>query len=233
MEYACFYRYTADGEGVFSAGKRLLPKHLIEEANEARQWLPKPNLPSDGMYRFYLTLKGKEQYEKTLLKVHRKYLKNIKTEEAIIKVIKNFGSIVYEDEWQIVVEKDPPRIIKDIGFDFGWDPRDVWKLDAPVTQMDVKELIWHFDVPFLWENDGYYNLKPRDVFEHSDEHKEEYARTMKADMFYPIDVMKNKGRWTILDGLHRLMKASILKQEKVNVRIISRSEISKIKSYDS
>ena len=59
-------------------------------------------------------------------------------------------------------------------------------------------------------------------------HKEEYARTMKADLIHPIDIMTNKGRWLILDGLHRLMKASILKMKTVKVRKIPRKMIPKI-----
>lgn len=233
MAYVQLYRYTADGEGIFSAGKRLLPEDLVDEAWKARKWLPKPNLPSDGNYRFYLTPKGKKQYEKTLLQVHKKYLKDIKLEEVTVEVVKKFGSIIYEDEWQVVVEKEPPQIIKNVGFDFGWDARDVWKLEVPVTQIDAQDLVWHFDVPFLWEDGGYYNLKPQEVIDSPQKHKREYERTMRADMSHPIDIMENKGRWTILDGLHRLIKAVILGQEKVNVRIIPRSEIKNIKSYDS
>lgn len=62
LKYKKLYRYTANGEGIWSAGKRLLPEDLIEEAWEARKWMPKPQLP-DGDYRFYLTEKGKEKYE--------------------------------------------------------------------------------------------------------------------------------------------------------------------------
>ncbi len=51
---------------------------------------------------------------------------------------------------------------------------------------------------------------------------------MKADLIHPIDIMQNKGRWLILDGLHRLMKASILNMQKVQVRKISRDLIPKI-----
>lgn len=59
------YRYTTNGEGVFSTGKRLLPKELVDEVLEAKKWLIKPNLNS-GNYRFYLTQKGREMYKKTL-----------------------------------------------------------------------------------------------------------------------------------------------------------------------
>lgn len=51
---------------------------------------------------------------------------------------------------------------------------------------------------------------------------------MNFDISYPIDVMENKGRLIILDGLHRFVKCKILGMDKVNVRIISRSEIPNI-----
>ena len=51
---------------------------------------------------------------------------------------------------------------------------------------------------------------------------------MKADLKYPIDIMENKGRWLILDGLNRLMKAYLLKMKTVKVRIIPRDKIPEI-----
>ena len=76
MKSVKVYRYTTNNEGVFSAGKRLLPKNLVEEVLENKKWLVKPKLKY-GEYRFYLTKKGKEKYETTLLISHKKYLKSI------------------------------------------------------------------------------------------------------------------------------------------------------------
>lgn len=98
MTHQKLYRYTADGEGIWSAGKRLLPEELVDEAWEQRKWMPKPELP-DGEYRFFLTEKGKVQYESTLLNTHKKYLSNIECEEVDPK---NVGEVAYEDEWQVV-----------------------------------------------------------------------------------------------------------------------------------
>lgn len=120
-----------------------------------------------------------------------------------------------------------PQIIKDVGFDFNWSEEKVWALKIPVEEMDIAELIWHFDIPFLWEK-GVYDLKPQEVIDNPEAHKEEYERTMRADLAYPIDIMENKGRWLILDGLHRLMKAFILGMKKVQVRKVPRELIPKI-----
>ena len=98
------YRYTSNGEGVFTIGKRLLPAELAGEALQARSWLPKPDLPAGNEYRFYMTEKGKEKYEQTLLLVHKKYLTDIKVEASSFEAVKKIGEVIYKDEWQVVVK---------------------------------------------------------------------------------------------------------------------------------
>jgi hypothetical protein len=124
-------------------------------------------------------------------------------------------------------DKDIPQIIKDVGFDFHWAEEKVWALKVTSEATDIRELIWHFEIPFLRE-DGIYNLKPWDVIKDPSSHSKEYDRTLKSNLNYPIDIMENKGRWLILDGLHRLMKAYIQGQKVVKVRKISRDYIPQI-----
>ena len=125
-------------------------------------------------------------------------------------------------------KKDIPDIIKQVGFDFSWDEKKVWALEYPVEDVSIDVLTWHFTIPFHWHNGGVYNLKSADILDHPEHYPEEYARTMRADLRFPIDIMWNKGRWLILDGLHRLMKAKVLGLKKVQVRKIPRSVITKI-----
>ncbi|HLD05523.1 MAG TPA: ParB/RepB/Spo0J family partition protein [Candidatus Nanoarchaeia archaeon] len=122
-----------------------------------------------------------------------------------------------------------PEIIKEVGFDFSWDNEKVWALDIPEEDINLSELAWHFEIPFWDLEPSYYNLAPNQVIQSPNEFKEEYRRTMKADLSHPIDIMENKGRWLILDGLHRLVKAKILGYTRVKVRRIPRSAIPKIK----
>ena len=93
------YRYTSNGEGIWSIGKRLLPESLVDEANENRKWMKKPNLP-EGNYRFYLTNEGRSKYEQTLLNTHKKYLSDIKIEEVDLETLN--PKVVYKDEYQVV-----------------------------------------------------------------------------------------------------------------------------------
>lgn len=122
-----------------------------------------------------------------------------------------------------------PQIIEDVGFDFHWDVEKVWKLNIPTEEISIDELTWHFNVPFLWSKpDGYYDLKPQDVIDHPDMYKDEYARTMNVDLSYPIDIMHWRGKWLILDGLHRLMKANIDQLKSVKVRKVDKKYIHQI-----
>lgn len=126
------------------------------------------------------------------------------------------------------MRKELPQIIKDVGFDFGWDEPDVWGLDYPIEDADISLLDWHFDVPFWNNGEEWYSLKPIDVMGNKEKWADEYERTMRSDLSYPIDIMENKGRWVILDGLHRLLKYRLLGETKIKVRKIPRSEISNI-----
>ena len=129
-------------------------------------------------------------------------------------------------------EKKLPKIIEEVGFDFSWNERKVWKLNYPVEEIDIGKLTWHFEIPFHWHGGQTYNLKSIEIISNPDNYKEEYERTMKSDLSYPIDIMWNKGRWLILDGLHRLMKAKILGLRKIKVRKIPRSEVPNILKDD-
>jgi len=121
-----------------------------------------------------------------------------------------------------------PQIIKEIGFDFDWDEKKVWKFVLPVIEMDINELIWHFEVPFYSGDGNKYYVKPREVIDNPVDHKNEYEKMKGADLRYPLDLMENKGRLLLLDGLHRLMKAYIQGEKTVKVRIVPRGRIPEI-----
>ena len=125
--------------------------------------------------------------------------------------------------------KKVPKIIQEIGFDFEWSEEKVWELNVPTEEMPIDVLAWHFDIPFWNTEGGYYDLAPQEVIDNPQKYKEEYERTMRADLRYPIDVMENKERLLILDGLHRLTKAKIIGLDTVQARNIPRKYIKDIK----
>ena len=136
----------------------------------------------------------------------------------MIRIMDRMGSIKKKRWW---MNKEVPQTIVDVGFDFIPDNKQVWaiveKEEIPLTLMPIGELIWAFDYPFLWHGSEVFNLKPIDVVNNLLTYTDEHTRILKADMQYPIDIMKTKrdqgSRWLTLDGLHRLMKAYILNKE--------------------
>lgn len=101
---------------------------------------------------------------------------------------------------------------------------------CPSTTIDIKELVWHFKVPF-WEKDDTddWNLTPRQVIRGVKGTSEHQKRVKEADLKYPIAIMKNKGKWLVLDGLHRLVKAYNLGIKIVKVKKIPRTKIPEIR----
>lgn len=127
-----------------------------------------------------------------------------------------------------MIRNNVPDIIQEVGFDFHWSSQKVWGIPAPTEEIDISELEWHFDIPFWDTPGGYYDLQPREVLMNPKRYHQEYERILAADTSFPIDIMMNKGRWTILDGLHRVVKLFIEGTRTVRVRKISRSVITEI-----
>ncbi|HEC64309.1 MAG TPA: hypothetical protein ENI23_03345 [bacterium] len=115
-------------------------------------------------------------------------------------------------------EIEVPAEILEVGFDFPRDIDKIHALELPVEEIPVEELEWHLDLPFFWQPDEPFSLKPRDVLENPGVYKYSMGRIMSVDTSYPIDVMFWKGRWVILDGLHRFCQHFINKDVTVAVR---------------
>jgi hypothetical protein len=72
-------------------------------------------------------------------------------------------------------------------------------------------------------------VSPLEVAAEPEVHAEQYARTMTADLRYALDVVRRPdGRITILDGVHRLLKARLNGLESVRVRVLEWEELDAI-----
>ncbi|MFA6601566.1 MAG: hypothetical protein WCT02_01750 [Candidatus Paceibacterota bacterium] len=63
----------------------------------------------------------------------------------------------------------PPRILTDAGLSMFVDNIRLRELPLPIIDIDIKELMWHFDMP-VWEKDGTddWNLTPWEVIKKID-----------------------------------------------------------------
>lgn len=165
---------------------------------------------------------GQEKFEseEKMYETYRKYYGEKVNPDTIVKMIDFKLTRKRKYTWE------RPNIIQEVGFDFHWDVKKVWALDIPATEMDISELVWHFDIPF-WElaDTDDYNLTPNAVINKEAGTHMHREKIDKADTNYPIDIMENKGRWLILDGLHRLVKLYEQGVKTIKVRIIPREKI--------
>lgn len=129
--------------------------------------------------------------------------------------------------------KDPREFDwETVGLDFGnWEEEKIWALELPITQINITELLWLFDVPF-WESDKEerYTITPWDVVNENKNASREIEAMEKADTSYPIDVLENHGKYLVLDGLHRLVKLYKNGETEIDARIVPRSRLPEIAS---
>jgi hypothetical protein len=122
-----------------------------------------------------------------------------------------------------------PDALRGVLLDFHWDLGRLHALRLPERQVDVAELAWHLELPF-WAVDGRpFRVSPAEVAADPEAYGAQWERTMAADLSFPLDGrLRSDGRIVLLDGVHRLLKASVLGPPTVRVRILSESQFDAI-----
>jgi hypothetical protein len=112
-----------------------------------------------------------------------------------------------------------PKIL-DIGFHA--DEPILWATDIPVEEIPISEIEYNLDIPYL-EKEGTedWNLTPRMLIENFDKELFHAKKINDADLQYPIEIYLHKGKWIILDGVHRYTKAVKLGHKTIKVRRVS------------
>ncbi len=117
------------------------------------------------------------------------------------------------------------------GFNFGsWDEKKIWNIELPTSEMKISDFDWHLDVPYWDSTTGEkFVISPRDVLSKNPGSEKEQERMVAIDMSYPIDVLFHEGKWFILDGVHRWIKALAEGDEKINVRVFPNKRLEEIR----
>ncbi|OAT67980.1 hypothetical protein AWB85_08910 [Mycobacteroides immunogenum] len=115
-----------------------------------------------------------------------------------------------------------PAELRDVLLDFHWDRERLHALTLPTRTVPSAELAWHLELPF-WSADGApFQISPNEVAENPATHRQQWQRTLAADLRHPLDTYQHpSGHVVILDGIHRLLKAAVMKQEFITVRVLS------------
>ena len=122
----------------------------------------------------------------------------------------------------------PPELTSYI-LDLHWDLEVLHGLDLLTISVRVADLAHHLDRPF-WQHEGRpFQVTPREVAADPAKYHEQYARTLAADLRYPLYVVRRvDGRLTILDGVHRLLLAELEGRATVVVRVLSWEDLDEI-----
>jgi hypothetical protein len=111
-----------------------------------------------------------------------------------------------------------PDELRGVLCEFVWDSDKLQRLPLLVEMATVDSLRWHLDLPY-WRHDGKpFQVTPTQVKADPVRYEEHYQRAMAADLGYPLDLLFRNHRWVILDGVHRLLKADVLRISHVRVR---------------
>lgn len=124
-----------------------------------------------------------------------------------------------------------PEVLSGFFFPFDWVPEKVWAVEAPVEELPRVELDWHLCLPF-WSSQPekpLFDVIPNDVLACEVAYPEHYERVVRANISFAIDLMWNKDRLLILDGMHRLARLKLENIEVARVRKIPRDAISLIR----
>lgn len=109
-----------------------------------------------------------------------------------------------------------------------WQIDKLWALELPETDIPVDELAWLLVLP-LWQRSGQrFQVSPSDVLARPDYYPHHVHRIDQADLTTPIHVIRRDGRWTILDGFHRLAKASRLGRQTIRAHQLSETDLDAI-----
>ena len=122
----------------------------------------------------------------------------------------------------------PPELTAYI-LDFHWDLERLHALDLPTVELPVGDLTHHLDLPFWAHDDRPFQVTPRQVAADPVTYQAQYERTLAADLRHPIDVVhRPDDRITILDGVHRLLRAELEQHPTITARVLPWTELDHI-----
>lgn len=125
-----------------------------------------------------------------------------------------------------------PDALRGVILDFHWNLEHLHALDLPdrtMRTMATYDLAWHLELPFWADRGQPFQVSPAEVRAYPDRYAEQWSRTMTCDLAYPLDCyLDPHGRVTVLDGVHRLLKADVLGWRTVSIHILRESDLDAI-----
>jgi hypothetical protein len=120
------------------------------------------------------------------------------------------------ETWEDVLRLRPASV-RPATLGWAWTRERLWAREFPLETLRVAAFAWLLELP-MWRHDGRpFTLRPIEVLKHPADFPEHARRDRQSNLRYPLHVTRWHGRWIILDGLHRLVKAMALGLEDLQV----------------
>ena len=141
----------------------------------------------------------------------------------------------FESRWghtkrkmEIDNKKEPPKILTDAGLSMFVDTVKLRELPLPIVEIDLKKLLWHFDMP-VWDKDETddWNLTPWEVIRKEKGTTAHQKKIEEADISHPIVITEKNDRYVILDGVHRLVKIFMSGGKTIKAKIIPKEYLNR------
>jgi len=123
----------------------------------------------------------------------------------------------------------PPELRRWVLPDVTWDQQKLWAIECPTRDVPTGELAWMLELPWWRDGERYFAVRPIDVAADPARHCAQHARTLAADLDYPLVGTTMEDRLVLLDGIHRLLKARLLGIPTVRVRVVPADRIDELR----
>jgi GNAT superfamily N-acetyltransferase len=116
---------------------------------------------------------------------------------------------------------DVPASVQAVLLPRRWDLGRLLALDLPRTTVATADYEWMLDIP-MWrdERGTWFTITPNQVRADRGSNPWQWDRTLRANLEIPIHIAQREGRSVIIDGVHRLLKATMIGRGRLPARIV-------------
>ncbi|BCJ35355.1 hypothetical protein Athai_28580 [Actinocatenispora thailandica] len=126
--------------------------------------------------------------------------------------------------WEELVA-DTPAMVRAALPMLRWRLDLLWQLRLPVQRLAVAQFDWLLDLP-LWQRDGRrFQVTPRQVLAAPDRFGDHLRRVLAAELDFPIHAVAHHDRLVVLDGYHRLARATFEGRREIAAMVLSRADL--------
>lgn len=115
----------------------------------------------------------------------------------------------------------PPELQPYI-LDIQWDRRRLWALELPVEVRQTRPFLWHLELPWWKDGDRPFAATPRAVLTDPSRYPDQYARTLNADLRFPLHITYRAE-----------LKAVMLELDQMQVRRVPASAYASIRRREA